>query len=1621
MSPTTDVWLEKLAYDRTNKTASLSAATRGFSTLTPALTAAFGESGTLTLSKVILRDPPDHPTSESNDWVCIEGKARVYGYTRDVYLELSLTNGELVSLLILVPLAKGAWKLTKGFADFAKVQDFSNLALNEPWVVISAGLGGVGGSRRVGSRTLDLQGQDLQDGLQIVSKGLVNRAGLLTEELWKRANAVGLPDGLQPDRASDPDRVVVRGNLATKAVVVELWWPVTGPEGMPADGLHATGIGLRYHLDPPAQQLCWLWELGGDENPVVLEAGVYPGFPLRYHTRIGAPAPLGETIAALSRLIGTDAQSLLPAPPEHLNLLSMTYAPRRTFELVVAAGDRRASGPHLVTVGPIELREVSYAIAVTLGGPKAEPQIVLEARAAFFGVDFAVCYAPGVRIEGGLADPDGVRLGALIESALPVTLPFGLDTLTLRTAWVRRMLGDSPSTHLKLEVDGEVRLLPTGAITLKAIRFAVDRPDSNSARYAFGATFGLGPLQMRIDAAQTEAGWLLSGYCAPENGLSLTDLIDHLVHAFGAEIPPEVPDILLESVELQYETNTKTLLIKTMVGWTLDENIPVLAGNHTVMLGIQVAAAPAGGRQANLTLDWTLEKGANTLAASVYLSREQQVYAVDLSAPDKPLRITELVHELGLPADTSFPGADVLDIVLQVSHLSVNYTRPPGVVDLAWSRPLGNGMLVTEVRGESAHKNLQICWVGATPEAALGLKTLLDATSAGGAVDEVRTALSVVGMGGMVNDVIGLLTFHQLGFQWDHSSAADDLLFTARSVHVAVDRCFLLVRRGGAPGIVTGLTLREGAHLSQLPFVPELVGNLLEATTSLFGLELTQVLFSTLQAGRFSPPGFQEANLVPSFGQTGIRPASRPFGTAAMPLGRGFALGGRITLSDDPNNPIRRVLNFDHIDAQVTFSAQEVGIQAVLPGSLKIDAGGGTSLELRDAMFRVEMGESGPAMDVGGSLDLMLFHKHLHADGWLSISTHSLEGHIGIYGIEFPPPPMLPGVHFTATEEKPFYLDVGLQFEPPGLMMGMKGHFYIQTSGRRYEGDVTFVLEIVEIIPQPLYVEFEIDALNIPCMVEAMTGVQWALAQAEHLADEANRAPGAIGSAAEVVEGGIAAIEGAIAHLNDILDDVSLNDVRIRWCDSVVNLPDGTLALPGVGFRGEVSLFGWDAFALLEFSSGGIPNLTGHFEAEPIHIGGVIEIWGDGKGIRNPPKSPGDLSPSTTTADPGEWFLEPGGPVFHVSTRSSPFLHADLHARLFGFLAADVHAEVTTTGFCFSFHLGAGPLTADLDCHYWKDDGAFEASGALGLHLHGDIGPIIPGIEATKIHLNTDLGARVQLRVDSTGFVLELDGEFNFQGLRINLPTLTLIVAFSSIADLAKAIWDHIVDLAEEIFEEVLLPIKAFFEDAAKAVAEVATKAVEAVEAVAIEVAGEIKQIAEVAVDAVEKVAEEVWEQATIVAQAAAKLVSEADQRAREAAQPLHHQADRLRAQKGNLIETTANQVAAIALDVAGYVKEVALVIADLAGQAARWVADRFDEARRWVEGRLADAAAAVVRLANEAAEYCAQIDHEIRLLIAEIEELGRKIKAFFEDLGHDIKHGFEEVGHAFKSAFSGW
>jgi hypothetical protein len=724
-------------------------------------------------------------------------------------------------------------------------------------------------------------------------------------------------------------------------------------------------------------------------------------------------------------------------------------------------------------------------------------------------------------------------------------------------------------------------------------------------------------------------------------------------------------------------------------------------------------------------------------------------------------------------------------------------------------------------------------------------------------------------------------------------------------------------------------------------------------------------------------------------------------------------------------------------------------VLALLPGQLEIPTGAGDPLKLSNAFFGLGVTASGvTTFQLGGKTIFNLFGEPREIEARLIVNEEAAVASVHLKDVPIPPVHALPGVRF----KEDFYLEMGVQFVPEGLDLGFMGDFYIGDNPDKYTGKVVIILELVEGVPNPLYLQFSIDKLTLWAMFEALTGTMALIDTAESglkLADESG-ASGDTGlsGVTHETEHALEFLKQQYKNLQFIFDKVSLNDVAFHWSDSVVILPDGTTAMPGVGFRGWLDLFGWHTFAAFEFTTGTPTKLSAHLEMEPINLQHIVSVTGDGKGVQlreargekegweywkdsarrketvlrpapaqlratlDEPDASNGAIVAQSTQNAAEYILKPGGPVFIISSQHAPFLHANIHISLFDLLHTDVRADVDETGLSFELSTGVGSIiTLVLGCKLQvKDDFRFEAYGKFGLHLNADFSFELPLIGEIPIVLDAGLDAEMHLIVTEHDFSLSIDGSFEFEGIDLTMPTLTLTVPFPSFSGLPKQILDHIEDAAEEIFGDLFGELGKLAEEAVKAVGEAVEAVAEEVEKVGEEVVKDVKVIGEAVEQAFDAAEEGVEEAANALANSAEEVASAVADEVKEIGQVAEQAAEELAHDAAVVLDAAEHAVEEIGSAVAAEVSGIADKVADIAGEAVHEVEEIGKAVAHEVQ-EILDTAEDIAEGAVKTAEVVAEgIEHAAEAVWDAAEDLANAAAEAAEAAANWTAHAAEDV-----------
>jgi hypothetical protein len=471
---------------------------------------------------------------------------------------------------------------------------------------------------------------------------------------------------------------------------------------------------------------------------------------------------------------------------------------------------------------------------------------------------------------------------------------------------------------------------------------------------------------------------------------------------------------------------------------------------------------------------------------------------------------------------------------------------------------------------------------------------------------------------------------------------------------------------------------------------------------------------------------------------------------------------------------LQQIVRKNELTMQATIGQQGLKLFASLAGNAMIP-GGKSRLTLLSPMVRIDFAPE-VAFQLSGGVAFKVNGTPVTATARILIDETEAEVAVDISGQQapLPPPPGIKGLHI-----RDFGVEMGLFFAPPGLDIGLAGTFTVGGVQKLKDDNFGIVLEVLEEAANILYLAFYLDQLDLGQVVTLFTD---------------RSEPGLIRN----------------------LEFVKASDLSFHWCDSVVALPDGSLAPPGFGFSASLDILGWGAHA--ELQVGVSDGIHGNAELAPLHLKDVLTIVGGGKGMKRTYEQVGGTWQQVDNtavkrqlpAPPrrSETVVAPGGAVIAFNCLKPPFLDADFTVTLFDAVNVVVKALVDQSG--FGFHIGfdvAGIDHFTLDCTLHDKD-HFGAGADVKIGIDRSVGPIhVSGIDCGRLHVVTKLVGRLGVTLDPSRFSLTLDGSFDFEGLHFNAPHLALDVAPKSLADLPPKIADLIASKVD---------FSALFADATK-------------------------------------------------------------------------------------------------------------------------------------------------------------------------------------------------------------
>lgn len=1163
--------------------------------------------------------------------------------------------------------------------------------------------------------------------------------------------------------------------------------------------------------------------------------------------------------------------------------------------------------------------------------------------------------------------------------------------------------------HLSLEVDATRDWPIVEGLTVTEVRFGwlvlypfvAERTLSSTVAgtLEFGTT-----TKVRFDVlARASGGFTVTGELRAGDRIDLTELIET-----GLGFTADLPAFAVDSLEIEAGTTGDFLLDgRVSSDWSVDvggkpfavERISFLlekSGGTTLaqLYGLSNVA----GSQLYLRATVTSQSGGatgvefegGTLPTGDPISLTGVAnWALELFGASLPSEVPDVtLKNLDLRFNTAtkeFHFQGETDVPIEVPflpgddnriHAAANLTSK---VDSATGRRTLEGWMEGDLvigpstfklryaMGQTSHV-FQASWEQAAGAEGLGINTLLE--TIGAPAIDIPAGVD--------------LDLKRVYFEYQAELGA----FTLVADSATYGEAFLLASRPADPqtgelgsgwSFVFGLQY-DASKLSQVP----VLGSGMDSA-DVFHFEELGILIASGDVASFTLPQLPPLQTTDGTGGNGTGTAAAPrkpvaAGTA-VPLKAGISFIGIVDFEQSQSggsvDSLRSVLPSSRltITAGYDAGAHEFMLTGILDGAVVIPTGGASDLRIANA--RLQLGFPALEFRLSGSLDFAVDHQPIHVEPALAITETEAAFSVDLdFGAGGWTSPM--GIQGLALDEVGFKM--GVVFAPPGVSLGMEGAAHVGREAPKSD-QFAFVLEMVEEVPNPLLLSFQIAELSVEEALSAFV-------------------PGVSAS-----------------DLPPFVREIRFTDLAFYWADSIVALPDGTLAQPGLRFRGNLQVMDFAAHAAVSIDSSG---MMGEIMLSPVHLGDVLSITGAGQGVYRYERDgkavmPAAVPEKNLPAPERVAVVAPGGAVAQFRTQQSPWLYASIDVSLFGTVSESIEALVSAEGVHFKLVFAiTGAVSAELECTASKS--GFKAHAQFGLHLKADLGPIrIAGVDLGTIHLDAGFDLEMTVEITAQRFLLQVSGDFEFEGARLTFPTLKIDLAPASLAELPERLIAHLGENLEEIFADLFADAAKLLEEAGKeiaAAAEAVAKEVEQIEKAAVE---EAEQIAKDAEEAVTHAAEAVANEAERVEQEAVKIASDAMAEVEQIGTAAVQEVERVVGEIADVAQKAAHEVEAIGREIEQEAKQVEQAVAQLASEAAQQVEAIAHAAEQEVRQLVADAQRVAGDIVNAARAVVSELERQAQALWDEARRLAEEIAEAARKAEQAVENTAKKAWHAIK------
>ncbi|MDE1463004.1 hypothetical protein [Spartinivicinus poritis] len=434
--------------------------------------------------------------------------------------------------------------------------------------------------------------------------------------------------------------------------------------------------------------------------------------------------------------------------------------------------------------------------------------------------------------------------------------------------------------------------------------------------------------------------------------------------------------------------------------------------------------------------------------------------------------------------------------------------------------------------------------------------------------------------------------------------------------------------------------------------------------------------------------------------------------------------------------------------------------------TLSIPAGGRSTLEIKKPKVKLSINPLFQfiVFEVIGDIFFNVFGQPLSAT--VSMVIDNIEANVAV-NIKSPhqsllTPPGIKGLHLDE-----FGMEIGVFFKPTGLDLGISGRFHLGESNTKLtdikDNQFGLVFSIVEEVPEPAYLSYYLSQISLEELLILFTNTR-----------------------------------------SNIPFPISFKNLSFYWSQEPIALPDGTLSHIGLSFSSAADILGFKYYG--QFNLDLNRGIEANIQAEPILLGNIFHLYGDGKGVNirvdgqgNPIKN--NQLKSDKVVCKTKNLVPSGGLVMTMSTSSSPYFHIKAKLSFLELIDYEIDATIDHRG--INFELDFSSLIKNKMSCVLNSYRHFHSQFTYGIDSVIPL-PNLCSFHMGHLHLKADVNATLILNIQNNQLIVSASAEFTFQNMDFTVPVFELKSTPHELSDIIKAFEQKIISDAKSIFEKLL-------------------------------------------------------------------------------------------------------------------------------------------------------------------------------------------------------------------------